>query len=288
LLKDEATKEEFLKLKKGDTIIFNPLKVTGNATETATMLGIKAEETENMEKDFRFTVEKITRQGLADINEDLFKATFPNEDIKDEAEFRERVRKEASIAHASESDKYFLHHTMEQLFNQTEINLPDAFLKKWLFVSNEGKISQNEIDKDYHHYQRSMKMQLIENRLIKANESLQVTEKDIKDQIRLYFGAYMPQTSNIDDAEWEDRMSDIVDNYMKNEEEVKKISDQIFDQRLIGVFKSKLKIVEKEVSYDEFIKILTESQQNNLHEHDHEQGHDHDDHETEEDKSGEQ
>ena len=98
----------------------------------------------------------------------------------------------------------------------------------------------------------------------------------------------MPQTSNIDDAEWEDRMSDIVDNYMKNEEEVKKISDQIFDQRLIGVFKSKLKIVEKEVSYDEFIKILTESQQNNLHEHDHEQGHDHDDHETKEDKSGEQ
>ncbi len=285
-IKDEDTREEFLKLKKGDTIIFNPLKATGNATETATMLGIKKKEAEGIEKDFQFTVEDITRQGLAEINEYLFNATFPHEGIKDEDEFRERVREEASKAHAAESDKYFLHHTMEQLFDQTEINLPDEFLKKWLFVSNEGKVPQEEIDKEYHLYQRSMKMQLIENRLIKANEGLQVTEKDIKDQIRSHFSRYMPQTSDIDHEEWEERMSGAVDNYMQNKEEVKKISDQIFDHRMIGVFKSKLKVVEKEVLYDDFVSILTESRKHdNDHQHDHNPDHDN---EQDEEKSGEQ
>lgn len=292
-IKAEDTKEEFLKLKKGDTIIFNPLKATGNATETATMLGIKAEEAENLEKNFQFTVEKIERQGLADINEDLYKATFPHEEMKDEAQFRERVREEASKAHAAESDKYFLHHTMDQLFEQTEVELPDEFLKKWLFVSNEGKVPQEEIDKDYHHYEKSMKMQLIENSLIKANESLQVTEKDIKDQIRTYFSMYMPQNPADVNEEWEERMNGVVDNYMQNKEEVKKISDQIFDQRMIENFKSKLKVVEKEVSYDEFVKILNESRQQDEHDHNHDHNHDHEhnhdhDHGSEEEKSDEQ
>ncbi len=281
LIKDEDTREEFLKLKKGEAIIFNPLKATGNATETATMLGIKNEEPEGIKKDFQFIVEDITRQGLAESNEYLFRATFPNEEIKDEDEFRERVREEVSKAHAAESDKYFLHHTMEHLFNQTEINLPDEFLKKWLFVSNEGKVLQEEIDKEYHHYQRSMKMQLIENGLVNANEDLQVTEKDIKDKIRSHFSMYMPQTSDFDNAEREERMSGVVDNFMQNKEEVKKISDQIFDERMIGVLKTKLWVVEKEVSYDDFVEILTESR-NHDHDHQHESEHEYE-HDNEQD-----
>jgi trigger factor len=288
-LKDEDTKEEFLKLKKGDTIIFNPLKATGNATETATMLGIKKEDAEKLEKDFRFSVEKIERQGLADIDENLFEATFPNDKIEDEAQFRERVREEAAKAYTAESDKYFLHHTMDKIFEQTEINLPDEFLKKWLFASNEGKVSEAEIEKDYPHYQRSMKMQLIENRLIKANPGLQVTENDIKNQIRSYFSMYMPPHSDGENKEWEDHMGGIVDKYMQNKEEVRKISDQIFDQRLIGVFKTKLKVVEKEVSYDDFVKTLTASHQHDHHDHDHNHEHHHShDHIVEDEKPDEQ
>jgi trigger factor len=271
-IKDEDTRAELLKLKVGDTIIFNPLTATGNATETATMLGIKKEEAENLQSNFQFTVEKITRQGLADVDEELYKATFPNDEIKDETEFREKVREEASKAHAAESDKYFMHHTMEQFLDKTEIALPDEFLKKWLYVSNEGKTSEAEIEKDYHHYQRSMKMQLVENRMIKANEGLRVTEKDIKDQIRSYFSMYMPPHSGDDTQEWDKRMDGIVDNYMQNKEEVQKISNQIFDQRLIELFKSKLNVVEKEVSYDEFVKTINESHQ---HDHDHADEHAH-------------
>jgi len=277
-IKDEDTRAEFLKLKAGDTIIFDPLKATENATETATMLGIKKEEAEKLDKDFQFTVEKITRQGLADINEDLYQATFPNDDIKDEEGFREKVREEASKAHAAESDKYFLHKTMEQFYDNSNVELPDEFLKRWLFVSNEGKVSEKDIEKDYKHYQRSMKMQLIESKLVKGNTGLQVTEDDIKNQIRSYFSMYMPPHSGDDTNEWDKRMDGVVDNYMQNKEEVQKISDQIFDQRVIELFKEKLNVVEKEVSYDEFVSILKESQQHNHdhdHDHDHEHEHDH-------------
>ncbi|OYT14032.1 MAG: hypothetical protein B6I19_01965 [Bacteroidetes bacterium 4572_114] len=271
-IKDDDVKEELLKLKIGDVIIFNPLKATGNATETATMLGIKKEEAENLEKDFQFTVEKISRKIPADINDELYKLIFPNDEIKDEVQFREKVREEGNKAYAQESDKYFLHDTMKQIFDQSEINLPDEFMKRWLYVSNEGKISKEEIDNEYANYQHSMKVQLIENKLIKENENLNVTDQDVKDQIKQYMGIYSPPGADEESDEKDKYMEGIVDNYMKNKEEVQKLHQQIYDQRLISLFKSKLKIVEKEVSYEEFLDILKESQKQNQQNPEHETG----------------
>ena len=272
-IKDEDVKEELLKLKIGDTIIFNPLKATGNAVETATMLGIKKEEAENLEKDFMFTVEKISRKKPADINEELYKLTFPNDEIKDEAQFREMVRKEGNKAYAQESDKYFLHNTMRQIFDQSGINLPDEFMKRWLYVSNEGKIAKEEIEKEYTNYQHSMKVQLIENRLIKENENLNVTDQDVKNQIKQYMGMYSQSSTDEENEEKDKYMDGIVDNYMKNKEETQKIHQQIYDHRLISLFKSKLKIVEKEVSYDEFLDILKKSQKQDHQDHNHDHNH---------------
>ena len=274
-IKDEDVKEELLKLKIGDVIIFNPLKATGNATETATMLGIKKEEAENLEKDFQFTVEKISRKKPADINEKLYQLTFPNDEIKDEAQFRQMVRKEGNKTYAQESDKYFLHSTMEQIFDQVGINLPDEFMKRWLYVSNEGKISKEEIEKEYSNYQHSMKVQLIENKLIKENENLNVTDQDIKNQIKLYMGMYTQPGADEESEERDKYMDGIVDDYMKNKDEVQKIHQQIYDYRLISLFKSKLKIVEKEVSYDGFLDILKESRKQTHQDHNHDHDHDH-------------
>ena len=44
---------------------------------------------------------------------------------------------------------------------------------------------------------------------------------------------------------------------MANKEEVKKISDKIFDDKLLSLFKTKIKISEKEISYEEFVKIAS-------------------------------
>ena len=78
------------------------------------------------------------------------------------------------------------------------------------------------------------------------------------------------------DTEMEKKYESVVDAFMQNKEQVQRINDQLYNARLLGLFKSQLKVVKKEVSYDEFIKIASE-----MHEHEHShQEHDHDHHEA--------
>lgn len=286
-VKKQEVKDQILGSKLGDIVVFNPLEATENAVETASMLGITKEEAENLHGNFQFEITKIERNTPAELGEELYKGAFPNDDIKTEEEFRTRVSEEVSKIYDTESNRLFARHAMDKLFADTEVNLPDEFLKKWLYYSNEGKISMEEIESNYTGYHKAMKMELIENKLIKLNAALRVTEEDIKGEIKNYFkGYFLP---NVDASEGEDpamaeQLDQIAENYLqKNKEETKRIYDDLFSRRLANYLKSEMPLEEKEVSYDEFVEEINKF---NVSDHDHNHDHDHDhDHGSDEEES---
>jgi len=164
LLKDEKVKNEFIGKSTGDKITFNPFKATGNETETASMLNIKKEETDKLESDYKFTITEISRIEPAEVNEELFIKVYPNDEIKDEKQFREKLRDEAKGYYLNETDNYFVHLTMDKLIHDIKIDLPDEFVKRWLVTSDE-KITKENIEHDYENYSKSLKQQLIANYL---------------------------------------------------------------------------------------------------------------------------
>ena len=46
---------------------------------------------------------------------------------------------------------------------------------------------------------------------------------------------------------------------LKNEEEARRINDQVYNAKLLTYYKESFKVDEKEVTYDEFIKLVTEN-----------------------------
>nr|NQU91931.1 hypothetical protein [Bacteroidota bacterium] len=276
LIKDEDIRKQFIGSKVGDIIIFNPLKATESDVETGTMLGIKPEEAKLLENDFQFEITKISGMIPAELDTDLFYIAFPGEEIDDLESFRKRVKEEGSKAYAVEADKFFLKQTIDNLIEKANIQLPDEFLKKWLFVSNEGKLSSEEIEKNYSHYQVSMKHELFESKLIQNNDQLRITDQDIKNEIKKYFGNYIPPTEGEDPETRNQSLEGIATRFLENKEETRKIHDQLFDQRLTALLKSKLKVTEKTIPYDEFIELIQKSYpqpHNHDHEHDHEHNH---------------
>ncbi len=279
-LKKEDVQEQVIGSKVGDVVIFNPLEATGSETETASMLGIEKEAAKELTSDFQFEITKIERSTPAELDEELFKAAFPKDDIKTEEEFREKVREEVAKAYKVESDRLFSRKAMDRLFDDSEINLPDEFLKKWLYQSNEGKLSMEAIEENYDGYRKAMKMELIENALIKKNESLRVTDEDLKGEIKNYFKGYFlpgqPQDENEDPAMAE-QLEQIANNYLeKNKDETRRIHDELFSRRIAGYLKEEMTLDTKEVSYKEFedeIKKITGHDHD--HDHDHADDHDH-------------
>ena len=252
-IQDEEIMRSFIGVKPGDSIVFNPRKASGNATETATMLGITRDRAESLESDFRFTVNEITTTVPADLNEDFYNKVFPDAGIKDETDFREHLRAESENSFSGDSDHLFMHHAQDKLMEITPMQLPDAFLKRWLLESNEGKLTEEVLAKDYDKYVASMKWQLIENRLIKDFD-VEVRDEEIKDFVRdRYLPGWrtMPLTDDL-----KNRLDSLADSFLETRhDEVRRIIDGLYETRIAALIKSKVKLIEKEISYEDFEKL---------------------------------
>ena len=192
----------------------------------------------------------------AEMTPEFFKQVYPGKDIETEEDFREQVKKDAESSFVAETDKLFFNKVTDMLVKNTAIPLPDDFLKRWLVENNEGKYTPEEIEKNYSSFAESMKWQLIENKLIRENQ-IEVTEQDIRQYIKTFFLRQV--VPGIPDPEMESRYEGIVDRFMENKEQVQRINDQLYNARLLELFKQTLTVIDKEVSFDEYLRLVNES-----------------------------
>ncbi len=253
LLKNDDLVARLTGLKSGETIIIEAESLSDNNEEKAVMLGVTPEEAANVNSKFNFTVTGISRITPAELNEEFFDKIFPGEEIKTEEDALERIKKEANQSFVGESDRKFLNDAIEALIEKANIVLPDEFVKRWLVETNPDKLTAEDVERDYEGYGRSLRWQLIENKLI-ADENIEVTEDEVKDVFRSYFRR---PGSEVMDEEMNNRIDSIADSFMKNKEEVGRVRNQLFDKKLLDVLKNKLQPVQENLSYDEFVKLAS-------------------------------
>jgi len=251
LFKDEAIQALFTGVKNGDVVKFNPMQASGNATDVAAMLGISKEQAETLNAEFNFTVTGISRMIPAEMNAEFFEKIYPGIEIADEAALLEQIKKDAAGSFVGESDKKFFNDAIKYLIESSAIELPDEFLKRWLVDVNQDKLSAEEVEKNYDDYARSMRWQLIENRLIREH-NIQVSEDEIRDVFRNYF--QRPGSAEMDE-DMKMRIDGIVDSFMKNKEDVRRINDQLFEQKILAFLKENIQSKEQTISYEDFAKL---------------------------------
>ena len=138
---------------------------------------------------------------------------------------------------------------------KTKISLPDEFLKRWLQVSSKNPISSEDVEKEYEMYSKSLKWQIIENKIIEDN-NLKADENEIKLFANNLVKNQMMQYGRSDISDKE--LNDISKNIMKNEDEKKKIIDQLYDKKTLDHYKKSFTLKSKKISYDDFVKLATE------------------------------
>jgi FKBP-type peptidyl-prolyl cis-trans isomerase (trigger factor) len=191
----------------------------------------------------------------AELNEEFFKMIFPGDDIKDETAFREKVREGIERSLVRESERYFLNTVIEKLVEETSIDLPDTFIRKMLRDNEENQMTEEQIDAQYDNFARSIRWQLIESRLMR-DHGVKVEEEDMRNAVKGYFtGNVVPQDDN---PERDERLNKIVDSVLSNREEANRLHDQLFDQKMLEFFKSNVTLKNKDMNYDDFVKLVTE------------------------------
>jgi FKBP-type peptidyl-prolyl cis-trans isomerase (trigger factor) len=194
-------------------------------------------------------------EDLPELNESFFNEVFPGEDIKDVNAFRAKIKEALERSLIKESERFFLNSAIEKLVKDTALELPDEFLRKMIRENDEHNLSDEEFETQYVNLANSVRWQLIESRIILDND-LRVEENEMRNVVKGYFTGHLANEE--EDAEQDERLNKIVDSVLSNKEEANRLHDQLFDQKLLGLFKTRLKLDHKEIDYDEFVKLVTQ------------------------------
>ncbi len=192
---------------------------------------------------------------LPELNEELFKMIFPGKDIKDVETFRKEIATEMERQYVVEAERMFLNNAIDKLVSEVTFDMPDAFLKRWIVANSEGKISEEDVEKNYDNvYSKTFRWQLIEETIAKANPELVLKEEELREFVtKMYFG-------NLDLAGMDDdmkkRLDGIVDSVLKDENQRENIKNQVADNKVTAFLKKAMKVKVIDTDYEDFVKAV--------------------------------
>jgi trigger factor len=254
-VKDQDVRKSLVGLKPGASVVFDVLASVGSETEAAAMLGLKKEELAQHSPLFRFTLESISRMIPAEMNEAFYEKVAPGREIKTEEALREFVREQIGMQYQADVDKHLRNEVMKKLISITNLSLPEKFLKKWLLEVGNEELDAEKVENEFAQAADTFRWQLIENHLIKKYE-LDVKPEEINSHLEYYFRRQMKQYGQ------EDPEQEMIDGFIKNissnKDEIKKVYDHLFEEKLLKAFKEKLNLKEIEMGFDEFVTLVTE------------------------------
>ncbi len=253
VMKDEETKASFLGKKAGDVLIFDPVRAYDNKHEVGHMLNISHEAAETLSGNFSFTIIEVLRFEKAELNEDLFTKIYGEDcGISTEEEFKGKVKAEIEENFVHSSNYKFALDSRDALLKAIPFDLPEAFLKRWIKATN-VKMTDEQIDGDFDNFMTDLRWQLIKDKIVKDNE-LKITEEDVrklaKEMAAMQFRQY--GLNNVGD----EHLENYADHMLKNEEERRKLVSRTQEDVIVATIKDKVSLDVKEISYDEFNKML--------------------------------
>lgn len=255
-IKEDRQKE--LKGKKvGDKLVLNVKDLFTTDHILSGHLGLDAEEVENADFDINFEITEVSEQELAELNEDFYKKIFGEKtEVKTEEDFRNKIKEDAEGQFVQQSDQQLLNDLSEALIEETKFDLPQEFLEKWIKVSGEQELNEEQAKEEYKRSEKGLRYQLIENQIMKAND-IKIEVEDIISSTKERIKAQMAQFGQMNPSEEE--LNSIAQRVLTNEQEARNFSEQAKNLKMLTFFKENANLKEKEVTFDEFIEEVTKN-----------------------------
>ncbi len=252
-IKGEDEKKKFEGAKPGDIITFNPKKAyPDNDAEVAALLKVKKEEVKELESDFSFQITEIRHFQPAAVDEKLFEKVF-GEDVKTEADFRQKIADSLKAQMAGNSDYKFLLDVRKYVEEKVgQLTFPDALLKRIMVNNNKDK-GEDYVEKNYEGSVKELAWHLMKEQLVAAN-NIKVEDADLKEiakqAIRAQFAQY--GMNNVPD----DMLENYANEQLKKRENVEQFIDRAIDVKLTNALKQVVKLNMKQVTLDEFNQMM--------------------------------
>jgi trigger factor len=253
IFKDKKTAKAFIGKKVGDVVVLNTKGLFDDDHKLMDYLKVSHEDVHGLDVDVNFTIEEINATELAELNQELFDKLFGEGNVKSVEELKAKIKEDAEGQFTQQADQKYLNDVTESLIENTKFDLPAAFLKKWIQNAGENPLTAEQAEEEYEKSEKGLRYQLIEGKVIVENK-LQTTFEDLKTFTASLIKKQMAQFGQVNPTDEE--VDGVVARVLSNQDEIKRLSEQIMSEKMINLYKEKVPAKTKEVSYQDFIKEM--------------------------------
>ena len=253
----EEAKAAFLGKNLGDTAELNVFELEANTTEEHVrkyLLGLEEGDEREIEPIFSLTIDKISRNVPAELNEEFYKQAFGEGDVSNEEEALAKIQEDYNGFYVKQTDALLFRDMQEYLMEQNELELPEAFLKRWLVASNEQNTPEG-VEAGFAGFRKGLEWTLVREKLIKQFE-LDVKPEEMRasfaEQVMGYFGGGQPEWLN------EEMINNMVDRMMNEEKSVREKFDELMNDKLSDRLQGEYELTDKKITPDELQAIVDE------------------------------
>jgi trigger factor len=212
-------------------------------------LGITHHDLHHLEGNVTLTVNAVHHIEAAEWTQELFDKLFPEASVTNEEEMKAKVKENMTQVFSKDSHWMFKRTAARQLVDHFNPALPDAFMKRWIAMSNEKPLSPEQIEAEYPMYSQGLRWQLLETSIIEKNE-IKVTMDEAIAHVK---GQYAERFAQYGIPVEDDRLEQMAKELLAKKEEAKNVYDLLFEDKVMHVVKEKCKIKEVVVPFDEFL-----------------------------------
>jgi len=144
-----------------------------------------------------------------------------------------------------------LNDVTEYFIENTKFELPSKFLTKWIQSTGEKPLTDEEANEEFQKSEKGLRYQLIEGKIIKDHD-VQIQFDELKEFAKGFIKSQMAQFGQLDPQEEE--LDSIATRVLSNQDEVKRLSEQLMSQKLLSLYKEKVNLKTKELTYENFVK----------------------------------
>jgi len=242
----EAARASFVGVKPGDVLDVNVNEAFENETDRASMLKVSKEELASLDPMFRMTVKNVKTFVPAALTEETFEKVFG---VKTEAEFDAKIEERTRGEYAQEADFRFSKDAKNFLLEKADVKIAEEFLKRWVYVVNEGKFTMEDIEKDWDLFIIDYKWQMVRNYLMQKY-NVQIEEADLLASAK-GFAAYQFAMYGMNNVP-EEQLESFAKNILSQEEQGRRILDQVENEKTFAAVREVVTLKKKKISVDKF------------------------------------
>ncbi len=246
-IKNEEQKALFVGVKPGSVMDVNVNEVFENETDRASMLKVDKAELASMDPMWKLTVKEVKSFVDAKVNQETFDKIFGEGNVKSEEEFDAKIKEQLKSEYAREADYRFMIDCKEYLINKADISLPDSFMKRYLFTTNEGKFTMEQIEAEYDLFAKDFRWNLIRGTIMRE-QGIKVTKEDIMKEAKA-LAAYQFAMYGMNEVP-EEHLVSFADRMLSDQQQASRIFERVEDDLTLNWIRGVVSMDKKKITIE--------------------------------------